>query len=419
MGNQSGDQPASSAKKAPKRVPRRQAAFALSKEPVLKSSREFAAPPPPAPQPAPAASEHHNGATAAQHSPAYENLGSLPENYGQDCIYLVARDPRWLFSYWDLRWEAYPAHLHRFNVAQFFLRILAGGQEESIVEVKPEARNWYVPVQHPDTEYATELGFFAKDGAWRCVARSADTKTPPDALAGEHAAEFATVPAHLSFERLLELVAEHMRKGETLLQSIARITGAGRELAFTAGLTPGWTEEQRALLAALLGSSLVERIGMGSAEIDQLLRRQLIEKLQSESSSELAAKFYQSLGPEAALSSGVTSWGSSWSAQPFSTHTERGFFLHVNAEIIFYGGTHPDATLWIEGKQVPLRADGTFRYHFTLPDGAHSVPIVAQSPDGLEQRSATLSFSRGTTRTGEVGATAQPPELQPLNGKKA
>ena len=28
--------------------------------------------------------------------------------------------------------------------------------------------------------------------------------------------------------------------------------------------------------------------------------------------------------------------------------------MHVNAEIIFYGGTHPDATVWIDGKRGSL-----------------------------------------------------------------
>jgi hypothetical protein len=36
----------------------------------------------------------------------------------------------------------------------------------------------------------------------------------------------------------------------------------------------------------------------------------------------------------------------------------------------------------------------------------------------VEQRSATLSFQRGTARIGEVGSTGQPAELSPLIGKK-
>jgi hypothetical protein len=92
--------------------------------------------------------------------------------------------------------------------------------------------------------------------------------------------------------------------------------------------------------------------------------------------------------------------------------------MHVNAEIIFYGGTHPDAAVTVSGKPIQLAPDGSFRYHFTLPDGDFEIPIVATSPDKVEQRSATLSFKRGTRRVGQVDATGQPKELGPLIGKK-
>ena len=427
MGKNISDQTASSTTRSTKE--KKAAAFSLSQEPSVVAQppeadvhKYEAAPVQELPAPSPCA-------------PAYEDLGPLPATYNQDSLFLVARDPRWLFCYWDFNWTQYPAPQHRYNVAQFFLKIrTARGAEESTIEIKPEARNWYVPVSLPDTAYIAELGFFEKSGAWHQITQSDSATTPPDALAEDAAADFATVPAHLAFERLLELVSEHMHEGESLLQAVSRITGEGRQIAFSAGKAPGWTDQQRALLAALLGTSLVDRIGMGSDQIDQLLRKQLTEKLQSESASELAAKFYDRLGPggsslfsgsllsgslfSGSLFSGVSSWGSSWSAQPFSVRRERGFHMHVNAEIIFYGGTHPDATVWIEGKPIALNPDGTFRYHFTLPDGDFVIPIVAQSPDKVEQRSATLSFTRGTARTGEVASTAQPAELSALVGRR-
>ena len=75
--------------------------------------------------------------------------------------------------------------------------------------------------------------------------------------------------------------------------------------------------------------------------------------------------------------------------------------------------------MWIDGQEIKLQPDGTFRYHFRLPDGDWGIPIVARSPDGVEQRSATLTFVRGTSRAGEVANTAQPPELpaEPMGRK--
>jgi hypothetical protein len=349
-------------------------------------------------------------------TPAFEDLGDLPESYFEDTLFLVARDPRWLFSYWDFNWGKYSASAFRGGVKQFFLKITtASGADAGLIEINPEARNWYVPVGNPDTAYLAEIGYFDKTGAWQRIVQSGVAATPADALATEGTADFATVPAHLTFERLLDLVKEKMLEGESLISALARIAGEGR-LEFRAGQAPTWTDEQKRLLASLLGDTLIDRLGLGSEEIDQLLRKQLQQKLHSESASGLSGLSLETLAPgPTSLFSGI---GASWSAQPFSVKRERGFFMHVNAEIIFYGGTHPDATVWVDGQEIKLAPDGTFRYHFTLPDGDHAVPIVAQSPDKVERRSATFSFVRGTSRVGDVGATGQPGELSPLIGKK-
>jgi hypothetical protein len=359
-------------------------------------------------------------APAANHGPApeYEDLGALPNSYQEDVLFLVARDPRWLFAYWDFDTSRYPGSAMRYGYPQFFLRILRGTEVEGTVEINADARNWYVPVHSPDTDYLAEIGYFDQDGEWDTIVASGPTHTPPDALApGDAPVDFATVPAHLTFERLLSLVQERMAEGETLMSALARVAGEGR-IQFKPGASPTWSDEQKRLLAALLGDSLVDRVGLGSAEIDQLLRKHLEERLHSESASLLSGGLIGISELAPSTQSLFSAIGASWSAQPFSLKAERGFYMHVNAEIIFYGGTHPDATVTVNGQPIRLMPDGTFRYHFTLPDGDYNIPIVATSPDKVEQRSATLSFQRGTARLGQVDATVQPPYLDPLIGRK-
>jgi hypothetical protein len=137
-------------------------------------------------------------------------------------------------------------------------------------------------------------------------------------------------------------------------------------------------------------------------------------------------------------SSGLSSWVgeslSSWTAESLSSWTKellsswasaesgswptapsgREFFMHVNAELIFYGGTDPRASLTVDGQPVPLQPDGTFHYHFVFPDGEYEIPIMAVAPDGLETRKAVLRFHRDTAREGQVDATGQPPLAAPL-----
>jgi len=367
--------------------------------------------------------------------PAYEDLGELPQSYGAVTLFLIARDPHWLFSYWDIDWAAWKS---RTADGKFYLKLFtADGSEEMSTEIHPDARNWYLPAQHAGASYYVELGCIGSGGKWVSIARSDAATTPQDKFSDSTEADFATVPIHLTFQRLVEMVRGHMREGESLITALSRLQGEGRRLLFRPGRAPEWTDDQRQVLAALFGPEVMDRISMGSAEIDQLLRKELLEKLSTESASELVSKsrMAEILGPVesslfsayvagglgAALSSEVTSWfsgaGSSWSAQAFGQ--ERGFFMHVNAEVIFYGGTHPDAKVWIDGRQVQLASDGTFRFHFRFPDGNYSIPIVAESPDGVEQRTAALRFERGTARQGEVGHTAQPEHLptEPIGRK--
>jgi hypothetical protein len=400
MGNNNSDTSASSSGSSKK-----PAAFTLSPDPVVFGEGEvhkFEVAPEEPVVPTP------------PEQPAFEDLGELPTSYMEDMLFLVARDPRWLFSYWDFDWSHYPKSAFRGGVAQFFLKIFkADGIEESVIEIKPEARNWYVPAQQPNTSYVAEIGFYTPTGTWHTIVTSGIATTPGDSVASDEGTAFATVPAHLSFERLLELLKQRMEDGESLIAALSRIAGEG-QLQFRGGQAPTWTDEQKRLLAALLGDTLIDQLALGSEEIDQLLRKQLQQKLHSESASlGLAAGLFAP--GVSSLYSGI---GASWSAQPFSVRAERGFYMHVNAEIIFYGGTHPDATVWVDGKQIALQPDGSFRYHFKLPDGDFAIPIVAQSPDKVERRTATLSFVRGTEKIGKVDDTAQPTHLDPLIGRK-
>lgn len=394
-------------------------------------------------------------AEPGREEPAFEQLGELPASYGTTTLYLVARDPKWLFSYWDVDWAAVPGSALRNGERKFFLRLLdADGSEVFSTEILPDAKNWYLPVNRPGATYFAELGFFNKENAWQRIVRSDAAAAPADALAEETRAQFATVPLHLTFQRLLDMVRSTMQKGETLMQALARLQGEGRRVALGGGTTAGWTDEQRQVLAALFGEETLERIGMGSGDIDQLLRQELQQKLSTESASELMAKGLLGAGGSSLFSgmlgaagtglgaagafgsamlgglgawgSEVTSWltglteaaGSSWSAQPFGQESGREFFMHVNAEVIFYGGTHPDAKVTIDGKPLLLNPDGTFRFHFKFPDADYEIPIVATSPDGVERRSATLRFERATARQGDVGATGQPAGLGAPMGRK-
>jgi hypothetical protein len=74
----------------------------------------------------------------------------------------------------------------------------------------------------------------------------------------------------------------------------------------------------------------------------------------------------------------------------------RDFHFEIDAELIVYGATEPNAKVTLQGEPVQLRPDGTFTVRFSLPDSRQIIPAVAASPDGVEERTIVLAVERNT-----------------------
>jgi len=606
--------------------------------------------------PEPIPSEKTGGQGAKSRSPVepvdklkFEDLGPLPTGYGE--MFLIARDPHWLFTYWDFDYAKFP------TPRKLFIEVYRNNELETTVEINEVARNWYIPVQSAGSAYNVAFGYRDEKDVWTTVGKAGPTQTPPESISPNWDTQFATVPFHLSFNFLLDVVSAARSEGQPLTETLARLQQAA---IGDQGGSSSWGSEQIKVLETLLGKDFLNRLSsMSSHDVLQFLHSELSGRLDSESASELLAKgrlasllapgesslfsasireflqqelasggvssfrssevggvssqlgglssqvgglsselgavssevlaggsetlaswqagvralisnweqalsslglgsevmasWHAGLGEiassftsavtsyglssetlaswqtgvseifakwESALSSygvssellaswqagfgeitsswetllssyglssyglssyglgsevlsswetafgsfsvssfsfgseqlsswnlsswgglesgpsswsglefGLSSWGelisesslfsgigASWSGQPFG-QSEREFFMHVNAEVIFYGGTDPQAKVTIAGRPVQLQPDGTFRYHFKFPDNDFEIPIVAVSPDGVETRSAILSLRRDTARYGDVGATVQPEYLDTPMGQ--
>ncbi len=88
----------------------------------------------------------------------------------------------------------------------------------------------------------------------------------------------------------------------------------------------------------------------------------------------------------------VTSFGSGG----FLGGKQRKFWFQLDAELIVYGATEPNARVTLQGEPIKLRHDGTFTMRFSLPDSRQIIPAVATSPDGVEERTIVLAVERNT-----------------------
>jgi hypothetical protein len=88
----------------------------------------------------------------------------------------------------------------------------------------------------------------------------------------------------------------------------------------------------------------------------------------------------------------VTSFGSG----AFYHGRQRKFWFQLDAELIVYGATEPNARVLLQGEPVKLRNDGTFTMRFSLPDSRQIIPATAASADGVEERTIVLAVERNT-----------------------
>ncbi len=193
-------------------------------------------------------------------APAYEHLGDLPPTYGSQSVYVVAYDPRQLFAYWDID----PGSASHTSYA---LRVCRGdGEVESEVSINPREAGRYLVIGVPGGTYYVELGTIGRAGRWRPVGFSGRVAMPAAGLAGEVEPKFATLPFHLSFQRLLELIHDAMGQGENLAAALARLQAGDRQgLDTLMGSLATLSQEQVQALERLLGRQANPRSDAGGS----------------------------------------------------------------------------------------------------------------------------------------------------------
>lgn len=274
-----------------------------------------------------------------------EPVRELPSNYGDNLIYLMVRDPRWIYAYWELQkdyvegrreslggtWGEICTVLRVYDVTEStaepaYQDLYLGGITD----------HWHIHAC-PDRSYYVEIGLLHKDGRFLSLARSNSVHMP--------------------------------------LASMSDV------------LDEQWMDIDFDKVYALSGGF---EVGKSSQE----LRRLMEERMEGKTSS--------GSGSGVGIVSSLSSPGSgSWSV-PAESVRGRKFFFWLDCEVIVYGGTEPDAKVTFQGKVIKLRPDGTFSFRFALPDGKFVFDAKAESSDGVEERVITPVVQRETSRPAPV-----------------
>ena len=140
----------------------------------------------------------------------------LPRRYGEDRIVAMVRDPYWLFVYWEITpqslWRARGELEDEGADSKLTLCVydvtgadLTGEDANRLfdIEVAGDADNWYINTGEPERSYRVDIGLLTPRGEYRTIARSNTASTPRAGIAKEVNERWMSLEEH--FERIYAL----------------------------------------------------------------------------------------------------------------------------------------------------------------------------------------------------------------------
>ncbi len=130
---------------------------------------------------------------------------TLPASYDDNRVVLLARDPHWLYAYWDFAASHFRTMQDQFGAINDGLTLklfdvthieFNGNNAWNSTEIRltPFASNWYIPVPQADTTYCVEIGYYSREGRFVTLGRSNTITTPRAELATSTEVQWFTPP---------------------------------------------------------------------------------------------------------------------------------------------------------------------------------------------------------------------------------
>lgn len=217
-----------------------------------------------------------------------EALGTLPESYEIDTIYVLPRDPEWIFCYWEISKETLRHYMTQSVDNRLYIKIsdvtdiiYDGGNANRFLlyEIPYGTKNWYAFVDAPERDFVVEIVVKSRHGLLP-VLRSKTIRMPPASIA-PGTVKFVTIPFDLPFARIKEILGPRLRDISELAYVLSRIQEEGGDLGFPY-ISP--LPEGAVLLEELWGpdGEGIRRYLRGSEEVLERLRRALRWDVSSE-----------------------------------------------------------------------------------------------------------------------------------------
>jgi hypothetical protein len=199
------------------------------------------------------------------------DLAQLPRTYGTPIFFAVPRDPRTVFTYWNMNWHNIFADAEPFDKNVYLRLLKATGEVESESPVEPMLGTHYTAVSTPRANYRAELGYYQPAAAWRSVAISDAVAMPPEDPSENLDVDVATIPFHLSFQRMIDLF--RASNGGSVTALLSRLQGRALSDDERQLFTPEEWEILRAMNLSLSKVAAARRAFSDGTDADRLRKR--------------------------------------------------------------------------------------------------------------------------------------------------
>ncbi len=143
----------------------------------------------------------------SQMAPRYYFNDNLPQSYHESYFRAMARDPEWVFAYWEIDPKQIQDLKSRlgeetFNSSKRVIRILditdvsydgTNALSSTDIEINGFANNWYLKVPQSGKAYLLEIGFLVPHGEFTVLMRSNPISVPAAEPSTQTSGEWGTV----------------------------------------------------------------------------------------------------------------------------------------------------------------------------------------------------------------------------------
>ncbi|MCM8819619.1 MAG: DUF4912 domain-containing protein [Candidatus Omnitrophica bacterium] len=346
------------------------------------------------------------------------DIYDLPSSYNQTYLTLIARDPFWIFAYWEITESSFSDLKQKvgfeLDKGVFVIRMYDvtlvdfngyNANRTFDIEIDPKAGNWYINLWNDNATYCADLGFRLFDGRFFQLARSNFVTTPRFWLSSRKDEIWMEVKDN----KTKSFVELQVTPQEEKVKSTKQVSDDPKNRIYAENrlkrmrLSEADIRSYYSKLSPFLQELIAQHLAKyraylryrkkRPANISLYNRGQILEFLPSNYSQ----KFFLS-GSAQIFGGASESIFSGASEQRQVEKQQRKFFFEIGTELIVYGRTEPDAQVFFNNKKIQLNSDGTFRMQFALPDGRIPLEFIAISSDNIQKREISTEVERKKTK---------------------